>query len=209
MSEHRQGPVRSEAAKIAILQATAHLFQARGYDHLTMEGIAAEAGVGKQTIYRWWPSKSAVVADCLLGGLLFPDRINIPDTGDLREDLITWLGNIFELLQQPAGEVLMRSLIAAATENADVGLRLHESLGSSSSVTGRLQAAIRLSELHSVAPVEEIGEALVGAVILRALSRLPAHPGVAERLVDAVLAGHSATRATMPPVGAARVLPHS
>ena len=45
-------------------------FAERGYDHLTMEGIAATAGVGKQTVYRWWPSKGAVIAECLLEGKL-------------------------------------------------------------------------------------------------------------------------------------------
>jgi len=63
----RSGPVRSEAARQAILEATARLLVERGYDHLTMEGIAATAGVGKQTVYRWWPSKGAVIAECLEG----------------------------------------------------------------------------------------------------------------------------------------------
>ncbi|MGO7983441.1 helix-turn-helix domain-containing protein, partial [Rhizobium johnstonii] len=78
MAEHRRGPVRSEVARMAILEATARQFEARGYDQLTMEGIAAEAKVGKQTIYRWWPSKSALVADCLIAGLLFQHRLSAP-----------------------------------------------------------------------------------------------------------------------------------
>lgn len=187
MSEHRQGPVRSEAARVAILEATARLFQDRGYDHLTMEGVAAEAGVGKQTIYRWWPSRAALVADCLLEGRLLADRFHFPNSGDLRGDLVVWLDNIFELMLQPAGQMLMRSLIAAATENADVGRRLYESLGTESSLVPRLRTAVAEFDLRADAAVEEIGEALVGAVILRALSRLPAEPGAAARLVDAVL----------------------
>lgn len=191
MSAHRQGPVRSEAARVAILQATARIFQSRGYDHLTMEGIAGEAGVGKQTIYRWWPSKGAVVADCLLDGLLFPEQFALPNTGNLREDLAAWLRNIFGVLEHPSGEMLMRSLIAAAAENADVGLRLYESLGTASSLNARLSEAVIRSELHSDTPVEQVGEALAGAVVLRALSRLPTPAGLPEQLVDAVL-GRSA-----------------
>ena len=57
MNEHRAGPVRSAAAREAILAATAKMFQEQGYDQLSIEGIAREAGVGKQTIYRWWGSK--------------------------------------------------------------------------------------------------------------------------------------------------------
>ncbi|MCX7521394.1 TetR/AcrR family transcriptional regulator [Microbacterium sp. STN6] len=187
MSEHRQGPVRSEAARASILGATATLFQTRGYDQLTMEGIAAEAGVSKQTIYRWWPSKSALVSDCLLEGLILPDRFNVPSTGDVRADILAWLQAIFRVLEQPGGEDLLRSLIAAAAENVDVGRRLHESLGATSSVINRLQEAVEASQLQPDAPLAEMGEALFGAVILRALSRSPADTQASARLVDAVL----------------------
>jgi AcrR family transcriptional regulator len=187
MSDGRRGAVRSEAARRAILQATARLFAARGYDHLTIEGVAAEAGVGKQTIYRWWPSKGALVADCLLEGLLLPDRFSPPDTGDIRADLVTWLDEVLGLLGTPLGDALLRSLIAAAAENADVGRRLRESLGASSSLTERLEAAVAGSELRSDAPLVAIGDALVGALILRALSRAPVEPDAAGLLVDAVL----------------------
>src|SRR5690348_8569674 len=82
-SQQRRGAVRSEQARSAILAATAQLIARHGYDHVSIEGIAHEAGVGKQTIYRWWPSKSAVVAECLLEGLLIPDAFVPPDTESL------------------------------------------------------------------------------------------------------------------------------
>ncbi|GAA1447484.1 TetR/AcrR family transcriptional regulator [Leifsonia poae] len=187
MSEHRRGPARSEVARVAILEATARQFATRGYDHLTMEGIAADAKVGKQTIYRWWSSKGALVADCLIEGLLLPDDLNPPDTGDLRADLTDWLGSILAIAQHPGGEALMRSLISAAAENEDVGRRLHESLGASSSLIVRLQAGVDAGQLPAGAPLTEIGEALVGAVILRAISRVPAEEATTARLVQAVL----------------------
>ncbi|MDQ4110388.1 MAG: TetR/AcrR family transcriptional regulator, partial [Actinomycetota bacterium] len=77
----RRGAVRSEEARMAVLDATGRLFATQGYDHLTIEGIAAEAGVSKQTIYRWWSSKSAVVADAMIEDLLLPDQPVVPDTG--------------------------------------------------------------------------------------------------------------------------------
>ena len=58
----RSGPVRNENTHQAILEATAMLFAREGYDRLTIEGIAHEAHVGKQTIYRWWSSKGDLVA---------------------------------------------------------------------------------------------------------------------------------------------------
>ncbi|MEL4319262.1 TetR/AcrR family transcriptional regulator [Leifsonia sp. YIM 134122] len=187
MSEQRRGAVRSEAARRAILEATARLFAARGYDHLTIEGVAHEAGVGKQTIYRWWPSKSALVADCLLEGMLLPNRLGPPNTGDIRADLVTWLDEIFELVAQPIGESLILSLIAAAAENPDVGRRLYASMGATSALVERFEAAIAASEIRDDAPVQEIGEALMGPLVVRMLSRSPITPGTAERLVDVVL----------------------
>ena len=87
MARTRSGPVRSEAARRSILDAAAQIFSERGYDHLTIEGVASRAGVGKQTIYRWWPSKSDIVAECLLEGSLLPGQLSLPDTGDIRGDL--------------------------------------------------------------------------------------------------------------------------
>ena len=57
----RPGAARSEKARLAILQATAELIAINGYEHLTIEGIAARAKVGKPTIYRWWASKSELI----------------------------------------------------------------------------------------------------------------------------------------------------
>ncbi|GAA1937378.1 TetR/AcrR family transcriptional regulator [Microbacterium aoyamense] len=184
----RTGPVRSEGVRLAILEATARQFAARGYDHLTIEGIAAEAAVGKQTIYRWWGSKSALVAECLVEGMLLPHRLAPPDTGDIRADLTAWVDAVLTLLAEPQGETLLRSIIAAAAENADIGRRIRESLAGSESIVGRLEASIGTApNLTPGAPFEELSETLVGAIVLRALSRAPREPGDAARIVAAVL----------------------
>lgn len=57
---------RSERSRRAILDAALALVGEAGYARTTIEGIAARAGVGKQTIYRWWPSKAAVLLDAFL-----------------------------------------------------------------------------------------------------------------------------------------------
>jgi AcrR family transcriptional regulator len=67
--------------------------QEHGYAALTIEGIAARAGVGKQTIYRWWPSKADVVLDGLLD--LAQTRIAVPDEGSLAADLSAFLSDTF------------------------------------------------------------------------------------------------------------------
>jgi AcrR family transcriptional regulator len=59
---------RSESARRAVLDATVELVERDGYAAVTMEGIARHAGVGKQTVYRWWPSKAVIVLEALNEG---------------------------------------------------------------------------------------------------------------------------------------------
>lgn len=187
MSDQRRGAPRSEAARQAILHATAQLFAQRGYENLSIEGVATEAGVGKQTIYRWWPTKSALVAECLLEGRLLPERLYVPDTGDLRRDLTAWVQQIFLLMHDPSGRGLVNSLIAAATANAEIGGMLSEALGGAESVVDRLRKGADAGQLsREIRPVE-LSEALVGALLLKALGSGGTEPIDAERLVDTLL----------------------
>ena len=81
---------RSEEARTAILEAADNLLVERGFAGVTMEGIAAAAGVAKQTIYRCWKSKTDVLMDAFLEdveqGLVPPDRGSL--AADLRHHLI-------------------------------------------------------------------------------------------------------------------------
>ncbi|MEK8229116.1 helix-turn-helix domain-containing protein [Oerskovia sp. M15] len=79
---------RSDRSRRAILSATRDLVGDVGYNRLSIEGIAAAAGVGKQTIYRWWRSKAAVLFDAILEVNLREEGSGaLPDTGDLESDL--------------------------------------------------------------------------------------------------------------------------
>src|SRR5215208_1592200 len=105
---------RNARAHAAILGATRTLIQTIGYDRMSMEGIAARAGVGKQTIYRWWPSKGAVLFDAFLA--LSEDAEGVPalpDTGVLEADLKLVLRATVEELNDPRFDVPMRAMTAA------------------------------------------------------------------------------------------------
>jgi AcrR family transcriptional regulator len=182
-SGHRTGPVRSAAAREAILAATARLFQGQGYDHLTIEGIAKEAGVGKQTIYRWWPSRGALIAECLTDGRLIPIDFDVPYTGDLLRDVEEWLGSVLAILETPHGAMLLRSLVSAAAEDAEVGDHLSASLGVDRHLTERLAAGIRDGQLAADAPVELLGHAVLGTIIVQSLTRRPDVAGALRELV--------------------------
>ncbi|GAB3447171.1 TetR/AcrR family transcriptional regulator [Actinophytocola sediminis] len=183
----RRGPKRSEEARVAILAAAAARVLADGYDHLTMEHIAADARVGKQTIYRWWPSRSALVADCLAEGLLLPELFVPKDSGDLRADVTRWLDNIVAFLTAPGNGGLLHSLVVAAADNQDVATRLNDRLGMWEMLGERFTAAIAAGQLPPGTPVIELGDALIGAIVLRGLRHGDLDTGFTHRLTDLLL----------------------
>src|ERR1700761_5069397 len=83
----------NDAAREARLGAGFRLLSAPGTEAVTIDAIAAEAGVGRQTIYRWWPTKGAVVADALVrhARVVVPER----DTGSFTGDLEAFLADSF------------------------------------------------------------------------------------------------------------------
>jgi AcrR family transcriptional regulator len=116
------GRRRNDEAKEAILDATFRLLSRLGRpgaENVTIEAIAAEAGVGRQTIYRWWPTKGAVVADALMhyARVVVPDR----DTGSFAGNLAAFLTDSFAGLEGgdgPAGA--LKAIVAAAQTDEHV-----------------------------------------------------------------------------------------
>ena len=103
---------RSERSRRAILDAALDLVGEVGYARTSIEGIAARAGVGKQTIYRWWPSKGAVLLDALLA-LSEGEEGEVellPDTGDVEADLKLVMRATVAQLTDPRYDAPMRAL---------------------------------------------------------------------------------------------------
>jgi AcrR family transcriptional regulator len=112
------GRRRNDAAKDAILDATFRLLSSPGAEGLTIDAIAAEAGVGRQTIYRWWPSKGAVVADTLArhAQTVVPER----HTGSFAGDLEAFLADSFAGLQEASYAARLRQIVSAAQQDEHV-----------------------------------------------------------------------------------------
>ena len=106
------GRHRNEAARDAILNVPFDLLRTAGIGALTIGAIAETAGVGRQTIYRWWPSKDAVVADALArhARAIVPPR----DSGVFARDLADFLVDSFAGLDDPGTERALRQLASAA-----------------------------------------------------------------------------------------------
>src|SRR3954447_17449941 len=101
---------RSEASRQSILDATLRLLDDEDMTvkTLSIEAIAREAGVGKTTIYRWWPSKAAVVIDAFMENHLLqtPVREDVP----VREALESHLRSLIRQYAGPAGSLVAQIL---------------------------------------------------------------------------------------------------
>ncbi|MFK0291028.1 TetR/AcrR family transcriptional regulator [Streptomyces sp. NPDC090442] len=111
---------RSERSRRAIFDAALSLVGEVGYEKLTIEGIAARAGVGKQTIYRWWPSKAAVLLDAFGSVVDEYDHEGLPDTGDLAADLKTVLRATADEFNDAAWQAPYRALAAAGANDEEL-----------------------------------------------------------------------------------------
>ncbi|WP_242886269.1 TetR/AcrR family transcriptional regulator [Actinomadura litoris] len=106
------GRRRNEAARRAILDVAVDLLGRPGDTPVTIDTIAAAAGVGKQTIYRWWPSKGAVLLEAMAehAGTAIP----VPDTGTLRGDLEAFLTATFRAAGERLTATVLRHSMAEA-----------------------------------------------------------------------------------------------
>lgn len=99
-----------------------------GYEAVTIEGLAEAAGVSKQTIYRWWKTKAAILGEALLEGTLPGSDVAVPMTDDLDADLRAWFTAVSAGLARPQGVALARALIEVTAADPELGLVLNEKL---------------------------------------------------------------------------------
>ena len=124
-----RGRPRSETTHRAVLDAAYAILDAEGYAGAAIERIAAEAGVAKQTIYRWWPGKAHLFLEVLSDRA--SQSVSLPDTGSLEGDLRVLLtgtfkavsGDLRALMRALAVELLQDQAFAATMRNMFVERR--------------------------------------------------------------------------------------
>jgi AcrR family transcriptional regulator len=171
---------------MAILTATADLIGEVGYTTLAVEAIAARAGVGKQTIYRWWPDKGSVVLDAYLALVGAEQGLTFPNSGDLEADLRLVLGSMVDSLADPVFERRYRALLTAILDDPKLAAALLDRLLKPwlAATAERLRAAQQAGQIGAVDP--DVGaELLYGPIYYRWLL----HTGqLSRQYVDALLA---------------------
>ena len=109
------GRPRSEESRQAILRSTLKLLKrARGLAELSIEGIAADANVGKATVYRWWPTKAALVADAFSASA--EEELRFPDTGSLVRDMSLQMRRLIRIFRSDRGKVVAALLAGGQSD---------------------------------------------------------------------------------------------
>ncbi|MEU6313658.1 TetR/AcrR family transcriptional regulator [Streptomyces sp. NPDC047014] len=187
---------RSDRSRRAILDAALALVGEVGYNKLTIEAIAARAGVGKQTIYRWWPSKAAVLLDASLAlageAEAEAEWTGFPDTGDLAADLKYVLRATVDEFTDEKYAASARALTAAGATDPELGAQFTERVlePQLALYEERLRAAREAGRLAPDTDLRLTVEMLLGPLTYRWLLRTgPLTHAFTDALVDRVLGG--------------------
>jgi len=187
-AEVRRGRPRNEACTGEILSATLDLVAEVGIAGLTMDAVAARAGVGKATIYRRWSSKEALMLDAWMSCV---QKSPAPDTGTLRGDLEGLLGGISHPLGDAGLQRVFPQMIAAAKVNPDVAEAYR------AFITNRrlplltvLRRAVERGEIDPAVDIEVVQDLLVAPLMYRWLvTDAPIDAAVIGQIISTVTAG--------------------
>lgn len=110
------GRPRSIQSDQAILQATLELLAEVGFERMSIDAIAARAGVSKPTIYRRYKGKEELVADAIES---FREEVVLPDTGNLWSDIDALIKNAAQITLSPLGRQTVAMIISSASSNPE------------------------------------------------------------------------------------------
>jgi AcrR family transcriptional regulator len=165
---------RSERSRRATLDAALELCAEKAYGRVTVEAIAARAGVSKKTIYRWWPSKGAVMLEAL--SEMLADATPFVDTGDIEADLRTHVNGLVKLISTPPYGPLYAGILSEMHHDDGLARSVREQLVGPrvDAAVGRLRHAQEQGQIPAGADLPLAVELLYGPVYYRLVLRKPA-----------------------------------
>lgn len=178
-----RGRTRDQEAHQRILDAAFSLVGQQGPAQVGIDAIAEAAGVGKQTIYRWWPTKTAVMMDALVQKTMA--ETPFPDTGDTRADLRAHMQSVVRVFRSPTGFVI-RELIAQAQADPTIAAEFRDRFWQPRRDLSAacLRAGIARGQVRRDVPVDTVLDAIYGVLWVRLLI---GHRALDRRVVDQIL----------------------
>lgn len=183
---------RSARVRAAVIDALFAEMADHGLASLTMEGIARRAGVNKTTLYRRWGSKEEILLEAMLE--IGQRRVPIPDTGSLRDDLLTVAREIRANLSTPEAEAIVRAAAAEPDENSKLVAAVHEFWEVRFALLAQIvEHAIERGEVAAGTDPTPIVRGLLGGIYLRLfVTREPLDDAALAELADFLAAAAGA-----------------
>lgn len=185
------GRPRDARCEAAILSATLDLFSEVGFEGMSIEALAARAGVGKTTIYRRWPSKEAIVVAAVATSLSGAE--SPIDTGSLTGDLVATVKRAYCFLTSTvSGQVLPQMMRHVATDTALGRLYVQQVLAPKRRrMTEMLERAVARGELRADTDLAAAADSIMGTLVYLRLTRriYDLEEAAVIRAVDQVLDG--------------------
>ncbi|WP_375486084.1 TetR/AcrR family transcriptional regulator [uncultured Jatrophihabitans sp.] len=180
---------RNERSRRAILDEVVNLIGEVGYARASVEELARRAGVGKQTVYRWWPSMGAVVLEAITERSA--SVVPFADTGDLVADLRTQMMSVIDLFTTRFGAVYRALIAAAQSDNALSQAHLDQYIFPATvDCRQRFETAIERGEIRGDIDIQATIDLLYGAIYYRlVLQTRPLDPAQIDAALDIVVRG--------------------
>lgn len=184
------GRPRSEESRQSILNSTLKLLkQNGGFADLSIEAIAADAGVGKTTVYRWWPTKAALVADAFSASA--ENELRFPNTGSVYTDINIQMRGLIRIFRSQRGKVVA-ALLAGGQSDPELleAYRDRFLWPRRRQAYETLQRGVERSELSAGSDFDLILDSLYGPILMRFLIRhVKLEESFADELCSVVLKG--------------------
>jgi AcrR family transcriptional regulator len=189
------GRPRSEESRQSILRSTLKLLQQDGgFAELSIEAIAADAGVGKTTVYRWWPTKAALVADAFSASA--EEELRFPNSGSVYTDINIQMRGLIRIFRSQRGKVVA-ALLAGGQSDPELleAYRDRFLWPRRRQAYETLQRGVDRGELPVGSDFDLILDSLYGPILMRFLIRhVKLDENFADEICGLVLKGEGAPR---------------
>jgi AcrR family transcriptional regulator len=181
-STRSPGRPRSETARLAILRSALVLLGKNGFTHLTIEDVAADANVGKATVYRWWPNKAALIADAFASSAT--RKLHFPDTGSLYTDMSRQMRQLIKIFRSRRGRIVSAILAGGQSDKELISAFRERFLWPRrQEAYATLQRGMRRGELRKDIDKDLLLDSLYGPIYMRFLIR---HDSLTPKFVDSL-----------------------
>lgn len=187
-----RGRPRSEASREAIIAAASELLRTVGLNRMSIEAVAEASGVGKTTIYRWWPSKGTLALDAYLEDMRA--KVVVPDTGDGWEDFRRHARAVIDFYAGPEGRIFAQFMAEAQNDPLLAEAFRERFLAQRrTAVKTMWTRGVVRGEFRADVDADVAMDMMFAPIVYRLLAgHAPLSRPLAERLVDAAMGGLAA-----------------